>query len=387
MNENRTQLHALTSLRFFAAAFVVLFHHGQAQFAGGPSWLQHVISGGYVGVPFFFILSGFILAYNYVPRMRAGQFNARGFWVARFARIYPVYVFSLLVSAPLFAGALVHSEKSAAGSFALHAGANFGLLQAWIPGWAFSWNGPAWSLSVEASFYILFPLLITQFDSRRRWQMLAALASVGTLLLVTGKFVPSANLIGFLQQQVGWANPLLWLPLFIFGMCLGERYLSQPCQPTAAGPRIVLTVAVALLIVALMAANLQRLSQLLYCYTLTPLCAALIYLLADKENYVTRLLSMRPLVLVGEASYSLYILHRPIHDWFAWAHRHWSTPAVDTTAGFVLYLTACLAASLLSLKLIEYPCREWIRRRFQKRKSGQRSVPALPEGCPAALTQ
>src|ERR1700704_1436455 len=94
----RPRLPALTSLCFFAAFHVVIFHFQAMQIVFGPAWFQKLSSIGYVGVSFFFVLSGFILVYTYAGR----PMNVKNFWRARFARIYPAYAFSLLVTAPFF---------------------------------------------------------------------------------------------------------------------------------------------------------------------------------------------------------------------------------------------------------------------------------------------
>lgn len=376
---NRPHIETLTSLRFFAALIVVLFHHGQTQFSTAPGWLQNVVKGGYVGVPFFFVLSGFILALNYAPAAQAGTLDARRFWIARFARIYPVYAVSLLICAPLFLTALVagSSPDGWLPQAGLHALASFGLLQAWIPGWAFSWNGPAWSLSVEAFFYLTFPFWMTRLNRGGRWRLLAGLALAGGLALVVGRLFPTWNLITATQQKLGWANPLLWLPLFLIGICLGEAHLHRSDQ--AARRRIppawlgAMSVAMAGVLVAVMAINLQRFSQLFFCYAAALPCAGFITLLAVDGNPLNRLFSPKPLLLLGEASYSLYILHRPIHDWFAWMETRWGLSSTETPTGFWLYLAACLALSVLSLKLVEYPCREWIKRRAGRPRA---AVPA-----------
>src|SRR6476620_6656817 len=95
----RPRLHAITSLRFLAALHVVLFHMRVVGIlSGGPWWYQNFASIGYIGVNFFFVLSGFILVYTYA----GSSFSVRRFWQARFARIYPAYVVSLIVAAPFF---------------------------------------------------------------------------------------------------------------------------------------------------------------------------------------------------------------------------------------------------------------------------------------------
>jgi peptidoglycan/LPS O-acetylase OafA/YrhL len=83
---------------------------------------------------------------------------------------------------------------------------------------------------------------------------------------------------------------------------------------------------------------------------------------------------------MGEASYSLYILHRPVHDWFKWMHREWGLLSTDTLAGFWLYLILCLALSVLTLKAIEYPGRDWIKRRFGSRAGQPAVIPLANRG-------
>src|SRR5258708_9253144 len=90
LSDARPRLPALTSVRFFAAFHVVIFHFQAMQIFIGPVWFQKLSSIGYVGVSFFFVLSGFILVYTYAGR----PLVLKNFWRARFARIYPAYAFS-----------------------------------------------------------------------------------------------------------------------------------------------------------------------------------------------------------------------------------------------------------------------------------------------------
>src|SRR4051794_9279182 len=90
---------ALTAVRFFAAFYVLLFHiWGGPGLGWTPRWFQTFASAGFSGVTFFFVLSGFIFVYTYADK----PLTLRSFWRARLARIYPSYLLSLLVTAPLF---------------------------------------------------------------------------------------------------------------------------------------------------------------------------------------------------------------------------------------------------------------------------------------------
>jgi peptidoglycan/LPS O-acetylase OafA/YrhL len=115
-----------------------------------------VASIGYVGVGLFFVLSGFILVYTYEGR----ALTTAEFWRARFARIYPAYAVSLLVTLPLFLAAVRHTHLVSVPWPVAHLKLGMFLqvvlLQAWVPAAATMWNAVSWSLSVEASFTSCF---------------------------------------------------------------------------------------------------------------------------------------------------------------------------------------------------------------------------------------
>src|SRR3954469_3132944 len=175
---HRPHLPALTSLRFLAALHVLLFHVQAMGAVFGPAWFRNLSSIGYVGVSFFFVLSGFILVYTYAGK----QVNTGDFWRARFARVYPAYAFALLISMPFFLFAVRHFNEIKlpfmafeAAHVKLTAALEILLLQAWVPPAALSWNPVGWSLSVEAFFYLLFPLLLLPYTRLSRKALFAVI--------------------------------------------------------------------------------------------------------------------------------------------------------------------------------------------------------------------
>src|SRR5271170_3660833 len=157
----RPTLKALTTLRFLAALHVVLFHMRVIGILpGGPWGYQNFASIGYIGVNLFFVLSGFILVYTYAN----SAVTPWRFWQARFARIYPAYLLSLVVSAPFFFFSLRHLDIPFLAWSKQHVAAacilTVSLLQSWFPQAALTWNAVCWTLSVEAFFYLAFPLLL-----------------------------------------------------------------------------------------------------------------------------------------------------------------------------------------------------------------------------------
>lgn len=169
-------IRALTSLRFIAALMVMLCHLtllGRSESDTLQQLYRDWLSEGYIGVTFFFVLSGFILTHAYDERMRLQRVSHARFMWQRVARLYPIHLLTFALSLPLvWAGAkALSSEQVVVGLIS-----NALLLQAYIPDNLiyFSANQPSWSLSVELFFYALFPLLV-RLGSR---QLLALLALV-----------------------------------------------------------------------------------------------------------------------------------------------------------------------------------------------------------------
>lgn len=159
---NRHNLKALTGARFFAALAVLAFHFSINNSAGLPWYVTKIIEHGNFGVNFFFTLSGFIIAYNYVGT----RFEVRSFWRSRFARVYPLYLLALLISVPFFIQSMhgwsVESVLNIIRRFTLEAL----LVQSWYPLDGDAINDPGWSISAEAFFYLLFPLVAAYLSTR-----------------------------------------------------------------------------------------------------------------------------------------------------------------------------------------------------------------------------
>jgi peptidoglycan/LPS O-acetylase OafA/YrhL len=166
------QIGALTSLRGIAALVVVVHHFAYYTLPQTGKFLSsysHFFKNGYLCVDFFFILSGFIMAYVYTNDFY-GQVNKSDYWKylrARFARIYPLHLFTLLVLVSLELIKMITLGNAFTGKFSLMAlAANIFLLQAFDLScpplfWCGTyWNEPAWSISVEFVTYTFFPFIL-----------------------------------------------------------------------------------------------------------------------------------------------------------------------------------------------------------------------------------
>jgi peptidoglycan/LPS O-acetylase OafA/YrhL len=313
----RPRLPALTSVRFFAALHVCIFHIYAMKIAGDSGCFRQIAAVGYVGVSLFFVLSGFILVYTYADRGTP----ARTFWWARFARIYPAYLFSLLLTAPWFfylclkvkpmpIPFLVWSQGHLMTSSLLVPS----LLQSWVPGAALAWNAPAWSLSDEAFFYLIFPALLIWLSTRSRkmWFRTVVACWVVSLAITFAyvRFRPDGLSLVDDNSCLTWLYvlkywPLVRLPEFLLGACLGLLFLKNPI-PRKWGTALVLAGLAYFLII--IAAWPRIPYPILHDAALTPAFAALIYGLALRPSW-SQVLEVPPLVLLGDASYSFYLLH------------------------------------------------------------------------------
>jgi peptidoglycan/LPS O-acetylase OafA/YrhL len=365
LDEPRPRLPAITSLRFFAAFHVALFHMKEIGVITGPEWLKSLAGIGYVGVSFFFVLSGFILVYTYAGR----TMSLRNFWQARFARIYPAYLFSLVLSFPFFYfGALkmhVPFFAFAEHHFALASALVLTLLQSWVPPAALAWNSVAWSLSVEAFFYVVFPFALAKYSKLSRtalWIVIPACWAAGlavsiAVLALRPAGAPYVNSADY-SSAINFVKffPLVRLPEFLMGMACGFLFLHSKRSPRLALPLVGLGL---LGITATVIAS--RFVPYLVVHTALPgpAFAALVYGVALQPNWA-KFLNLRPLVLFGDASYSFYLLH----TFFVWPFFHDFKTQALRNQGFIgigLWTVMMLAIASLVYRFIEEPARRKLR--------------------------
>src|SRR5579872_4786986 len=184
--ETREDFPALTGLRAIAA-YLVFWHHYTPSTAVIGTPLHRLLLEGHVGVTVFYVLSGFLISWNYMERTSQGT---AGFWgpyiLKRVARIQPVYLLLLLIWC--LAPWLGFSSHAVASPEEIVLNAT--LLKGFFYVHAFSGITQAWSLTVEETFYLSAPLI---FMLLRRWGLIATQAllwTVGLILMAIGFFSP-----------------------------------------------------------------------------------------------------------------------------------------------------------------------------------------------------
>ncbi|EGD57210.1 acyltransferase 3 [Novosphingobium nitrogenifigens DSM 19370] len=344
-------LAALTGVRFLAASAVLMFHFG-AGFAHrihAPEVMVHILTNGYLGVPLFFVLSGFIITYSHFDEAFTTGRTAH-FMLARVARIYPVYLLSLLLMLPVLATPLSPIDAVSV----------LTMTQAWTPpasGHGYTWVMQAWTLSIEAVFYLLFPLV---WPLLRRLPIaaihgLALLSMVIIVVFGTPSISPGVKMVPLLGADTRVWIPILRMPEFALGMTLCAIFVR--CDRTRAilrGTAVEIVLALAILIVMAKADTMQ--TKALF----APLAGLLLFALANGEGALTRLLATRPMILLGGASYALYILQGPVRALCA-AIIH---PPLDQFASPIV----TLGAAILAFLFVEQPARRAILAPFRKRR-------------------
>jgi peptidoglycan/LPS O-acetylase OafA/YrhL len=379
----RGTLRPLTGLRFVAAFGVVLFHFWGPWLIEGPAPIYNIAKAGHVGVSLFFVLSGFILAYTYLTANGRLLVSRRQFWWARIARVYPLYLFALLLDIPHFylkwAGPTLHQGPplEAGLNIAAVSASNLSLLQSWTPGIAYLWNAPAWSVSVEAFFYVAFPFVAAAVIGWSRKSLFGTVAVLWLAALLPSIFCVATRPDGPRDAQILWdhafgAIPLFRLPEFLIGVAVGREFvahsLNRDRQRRGSSYRLWLC---GLAITAVLACAPLIPDRVLHNGLLAPLFALLIYDLAFDRGLAGRVLGCAALVLLGEASYALYILQVPMHALARALARYGTGTSLTAESGaelsppfIVAFTVVLILIAVAAMKTVEQPARRWLRRRF-----------------------
>lgn len=362
------RLDSLTGLRIIAALFVLLLHtttSEETRIVDLP-WLHAAVGLGALGVPFFFALSGFVLAWSAPPNDRPRHFYRR-----RFARVFPMHAATWLVAclAILLAG----TGLSAAG-----AGLSLVLLQSWVPqdGIYFAANGVSWSLSCEAFFYALTPWLMPWLQRRGRPINTAVLATSGMAgasflqVVYGGPFDKSFDLFVF---------PPFALGFFVVGLCCAELVRSGTRSPLALGPTIL--VAATTLAVCTWLASLLGLPITAASVVFLPVVALVLIAAADHDLHSPRrsFFAAPPMVRLGEWSFALYLVHtlllRAMVKVGGW------TPPSSTWANVateVVFVAAAVLTSAAAYTLWEKPLERRLRRARSSGPLTEKAATTLP---------
>lgn len=375
-------LNSLTGLRFIAAIMTFLFHTGLMMSPLGPgfatvspfadtgaaTWYATTFAfSGYIGLSFFFVLSGFVITWSARPTTTARSFIRR-----RLVKVFPNHVVMWIAVMVLFAGGVVSWRVWLPNLF---------LIQSWFPTYEISqaMNVPAWSLCAELLFYLTFPLLVRPlFKLKARGLWIGAVAMVAGLgiyqllvnTVIEGPAAGSPDPMSPTQYWLAYLFPVGRIFEFLTGMFVA-RIVAAGKWPKQVGP----LVATVIMVVAWFVALYVPVQLAINLITLAPIGIVIAaFATADLRGVRTRVAGKR-WVFLGQISFGFYMVQIVTVFWLRGVTGgQFSTPVA------VLVLLGMAALSILGgwllFRFVESP----MMRKFGRKKTAAlTAVPAPAE--------
>lgn len=350
-----TRFHSLDALRGLAALTVVFWHWQHFFYRGtvpGPyvrsqfpfyGVLAPFYAKGWLAVDLFFALSGFVFFWLYGERIRGGLVSAREFFALRFSRLYPLHLVTLIAVACGQA-----AFRRAYGDYLVypvndryHFALNLLLASSWGLERGYSFNGPAWSVSVEMFLYAAFFVLCRLMSPRL--VVLLGLSAIG--------HVAVEPLHGSLGSGIG---------SFFLG---GSAHQIYDHLAKSGALRIAVRALVPATIAGwlFLAFTFQRGGNVYWPATLVVFPATILTLASLERLGIAR---VARLAVLGDVSYSLYLLHFPLQLAVIAASRHWGVPDdfFYTPGSMLVFFAVLWALAWASFHGFEMPARKWLRR-------------------------
>jgi peptidoglycan/LPS O-acetylase OafA/YrhL len=364
-------LSNLTPLRGIAALLVAVFHFEMAIARFVPAKLTMFFEKCYLMVDLFFIMSGFIILHVYKDNFanHIERNSLKKYIVARFARIYPLHFFSLLLLVILVVtfsppGTYPNAIEN---PWAIPTG--FLLLHSYYIHDIYTWNIPSWSISAEWAAYLLFPFLALFINKKKLFALVILGLCVISAYISIMYFLPRKNYLypsipvphnlnvtydyGFLRGIAG----------FITGMIVYKLY-QRPSIKDIFHKDIFAATIIIMLVLALHFAISDAFCVILF--------AALVLSFSLNNGYFHKYCNNRLAQYIGKISYSIYLMQIFLQEPFSKGLR---LPGVtgfgrgkqnisfSSGLGYVfIYLVLLLAISSITYYAIEQPCRKWINR-------------------------
>jgi peptidoglycan/LPS O-acetylase OafA/YrhL len=421
------RIEALTGLRFLAAASILVSHTSTWT---APFTSANPISGaaemiGIYGMPLFFVLSGFVIHYNYARLFREWSWRAATaeFFIARFARLYPLYFFFVIVG--LISDFTVNWIHDYLADFVKLVFTSLTLTQSWFYIIVVNHKillenafGLGWSVSTEWFFYCVYIVLVfAVFRLRRPSIALAAIAgfSLSAFLLLGYAEIHSTRIVDLARRYVTddpaltsqaygfhrwlfYYSPYIRVLEFVLGCLTAQLYMLLTDRPVDPLERTLGSIAlwIALPILLLIgifhvtSTSSTLLDHYIRFFALNFGCAiplaTVLFCVSRYDSPVRRLLAGRSLVGLGEISYSIYAVH-------TWTLRAFLRPAVDFNfangAEALIRIPLAMIFSTImataTYRLIEMPCRRYVRSKWSRQLQTWRDRQLRQSRAPAGL--
>ncbi|HSY49336.1 MAG TPA: acyltransferase [Thermoanaerobaculia bacterium] len=324
----------ITVLLFHLNALTLQFYGAQGRFPSGlGAALDMLLRTGFIGVEVFFAISGFVLGLPFaMQRIRGGSaVRLPRYFLRRLTRIEPTYAVNMLALFLMKAADYYWWEGRPdlrPASMLPHLLASLFYSHNFVYGQGSTINNVAWSLEIEIQFYILAPLICSLYSVKSRILRRVTLLALG---------IGAATLdFGALTMGIDLRLPILrYLPFFVVGLMVADVFVADwhegPRQSrgwswlAAAGlagmPALVRTGFVSQQLLNGVVVS----ARLLIGDVLLASCIAMLFVGAMRGVWASRILRMRPLVLIGGMCYTIYLYHQLTYHLLGhWTAARWS---------------------------------------------------------------
>lgn len=347
----------LTSLRFFFA-LMVFFHHLDFLESSNIPLLKHaytfIFKEGFIGVSFFFILSGFIMQHSYSKKIKEKKIGFSKFMTLRFLRIYPMHYITLIASIPLIIQFVTEYNLNDWIKIFLF---NSTLTQSFYPQFNYymSFNTPSWSLSNEMFFYACFPLLTILLSNKK---ILIAVLSVLFVIIFTSILYYN----GTLSHWLFYIFPVTRLADFILGIFLYEIFLKIKEKSLLYWQYSLFEIGgIAVFILFFIFHNDVKIEYRFAIYYWLPTIFVILSFALEK-GFLSKLLNHKYLAFLGEISFSFYLLHTLVIRYY------FQSNVLISNVYLIIALIFCitLLLSACSFIFIETPINTYFKRKLIK---------------------
>lgn len=313
-------------------------------------------------VTFFFVLSGFVISISYIGRnVTAGEFL-----VNRLCRIAPIYWIALVL--------FLISTGRTFQSTGVFLSASF--LQTWIPKYALTENVPGWSISVEMFFYVLSPILLVLANAKitspvKKWFIGGMIFWIGSQI-VLAQLNKAPFYTGFPSVSHALINyfPVSHLCSFILGFAGGFAYKHKTLASVVSDKMAAVLFLVSVIVTSYAIANtghIYKISGVSFAYGSSFFAVfflPIIYFCALGDKVLAKVMAAPLLILAGEASYSFYILQKPVNVLFS---KFTSQIAFSNSdAKFISYFAILFVVSILTYLFIEKPLSSSLKKAYKR---------------------
>ena len=222
-------INQITFTRFVAAFLIVFYHFGEDVFPSHNAFLNSIRHHLNLGVSYFYVLSGFVMMIAYGNK---DHINPKEYYLNRVARVYPLHLLALIMTIVVSVLIVINYIQFFKWDFTAII-LQLSLVHTWFPKYALSLNVPSWSVSVEAFFYMLFPLIFNKIIKKISYKNFAILV-ISVWLISQISF----NLYYFTDDYKHPSfesfllryNPLFHLNSFLVGILGGYFYNNGRCN-------------------------------------------------------------------------------------------------------------------------------------------------------------